>query len=261
VVVNNRSAESARDVVGEIVRAGGEAVAAIADVAAEGGAAAVIETGLRAFGRIDGLVNNAGGGGTASTFADAQVADLQEILEVCVFGPWRMTQAAWPHFVERGYGRVVFISSLAAFGHPTHVAYATAKSALHGLARSVSLEGADHGILVNTVMPTALTRGTTAGRNAVWQDWAIEHMTPEHVAPLVAVLVHEECPISGEVLSARAGQFQLMPYGLNRGVTLDADDLNSDTLLERFDEILDLTCFAQAKSATDAVARMTMPPY
>jgi NAD(P)-dependent dehydrogenase (short-subunit alcohol dehydrogenase family) len=260
LVVNNRSGDAAREVVAEIVRAGGSAVAAIADITLEGAAAYVLETGLRTFGRVDALVNNAGGNSTPGTFAEAQLTDLQNALDPFVFGPWRMTQAVWPHFVERGYGRLVFVSSLAVYGHPTHVAYATAKSALHGLSRCLSLEGAEHGILVNTVMPTALTRGTTARREAVWYDWARNHMTPEHVAPLVALLVHEDCPISGEVFSARAGQFHLLPYGLSEGITLDSADVSPETLLKRFDEVLDITGFAQVKSAADAVARMTMPP-
>jgi len=260
VVVNNRSADGAQAVVEEIVRAGGVGVSAIGDLTHEGVAEEVVEVALREFGQIDALVNNAGSGGAAHAFGAATVEELEGVFEAFVVGPWRMTQAAWPHLAEQRYGRIVFISSLAALGHATHPAYATAKSAVHGLARSLRLEGAEHGILVNTVMPTAMTRGTSAGRNAGWHGWASEHMTADHVAPLVALLLHEDCPVSGAVLSARAGQIQLMPYGLTEGTTLDEGDLTPDALLERFDSVIDVTSFAQVDSALDAVERMVMPP-
>jgi NAD(P)-dependent dehydrogenase (short-subunit alcohol dehydrogenase family) len=263
VVVSNRSADAAEAVVAEIVDAGGEAVAAVADLFDDGSPEAVVETALGAYGRIDALVNNAAvTARDPRPFAEAELRDLEEMVDVHVYTPWRMTKAVWPHLVAAGYGRVVFTSSLAVFGVPTQVAYATAKSALHGLARCLAVDGASHGILVNTVLPTAATRLMTARTetNATFYDWALEHMTPDHVAPLVAVLVHEACPVSGELVSARAGQFHLVPLGFGGGLTLDDAELSPEAVLERFAEVVDPAGFVRPETAFEAVGRLRMPP-
>jgi NAD(P)-dependent dehydrogenase (short-subunit alcohol dehydrogenase family) len=262
VVVNNRSTAAAEEVVEEIRVAGGEAICAIGDVTLDSGVAALIDVALGAYGRIDALVNNAGIAATPGPFAATPLTELRTMLAVHVEAPWRLTQAAWPHFVERGYGRVLFVSSTAVFGHPTQTAYATAKSALTGFARCLSLEGAPHGIRVNAVMPTARTRlsAPRTEANAVFWDWAADNMTVDHVAPLVAALVHDDCPVSGEIINAGAGQFQLAPTALTQGLALAGGELDPETVLARFSEIVDLRSSEPVKAALDLVARLPVPP-
>jgi hypothetical protein len=121
---------------------------------------------------------------------------------VHVAGSFSTTRAAWPHMVEAGYGRIVMTGSTGMFGLPTNPSYAAAKAAVVGLTRSLTTAGAPHGIKVNVVAPAAMTR--MAGQPAGEGD---PQMAPELVAPLVAFLAHEDCPVSGEVYAAGAGRF------------------------------------------------------
>ena len=98
------------------------------------------------------------------------------------------------------------------FGLIENLSYATAKAGVIGLTRGLMTEGAAHGIKVNAVMPAAMTR--MAGRSAE-ETSALDHadaarqaaMAPELVAPMVAYLAHEDCPVSGEIYAAGGGRF------------------------------------------------------
>jgi hypothetical protein len=95
------------------------------------------------------------------------------------------------------------------FGLPENLSYATAKGGVIGLTRSLAVAGAAQGIKVNLIAPGAVTRmagpaaesgpgGATAG-----SPW----MSPDLVAPMVAFLAHEACPVSGEIYAAGFGRF------------------------------------------------------
>jgi NAD(P)-dependent dehydrogenase (short-subunit alcohol dehydrogenase family) len=190
----------ASDVVTEIVAAGGAAIADTNDVATADGAQALVDAAVAGFGRVDALINNAGIVRWAG-FPDADAENLASHLAVHVAGSFNTTRAAWSHMVEQGYGRVVLTGSTGMFGLPANLSYATAKAAVVGLTRSLSTAGAAHDILVNVIAPAAVTR--MAGDSA---DTA-PPMPPELVAPMVAFLAHESCPVSGEVYTAGAGRF------------------------------------------------------
>jgi NAD(P)-dependent dehydrogenase (short-subunit alcohol dehydrogenase family) len=191
-------AEPAAAVTAEIVAAGGDAIADTSDVATTTGAQALVDTAVERFGRIDILVNNAGIVRWAG-FPEADADNLERHLAVHVFGSFNTTRAAWPHMIEQGYGRVVMTTSAGLFGLPNNLSYATAKGAVIGLTRSLTTAGAAHGIKVNLVAPAAMTR-MAGGAD-------VAHMEPELVAPMVAFLAHEDCPVSGEIYAAGAGRF------------------------------------------------------
>ncbi len=196
-------------VASEIVAAGGVAVPDDSDVATVAGGQALIDTTVERFGRLDILVNNAGIIRWAG-FPDADTDNLTSHLAVHTFGSFNTARAAWPHMVEQGYGRIVMTTSTGIFGLPENVSYATAKAAVIGLTRSLTLAGADHGIKVNLIAPAALTR--MAGQPAEEADspggrGGPVPMSPDLVAPMVAYLAHEACPVSGEIYAAGAGRF------------------------------------------------------
>jgi NAD(P)-dependent dehydrogenase (short-subunit alcohol dehydrogenase family) len=261
VVVNNRSAGPAEEVVGEIAKAGGEATAAVGDLTIDGVPEQVVSASLAAYGRIDALVNNAGDALAPTPFTASPPPDLRAMLETHVGVPWRMTQAVWPLLSAQSHGRVVFTSSLAVFGYETQVAYATAKSALIGLTRCLSLDGASRGIRVNAVIPTAQTRLSSprTEENAAFHDWASANMTPAHVAPLISVLVHDACPVSGQLISAAAGCFHRVALGFDDGIRLDGADLAAEHLLERLAETPEQWRVVPVLSAADAVGRLPLP--
>ena len=203
-------AHPASRVADEIVAAGGAAMADTSDVASEAGAQALVDAAVEQYGRLDVLVNNAGIIRWAG-MPDVDGDNLARHLAVHVGGSFNTTRAAWPHLVEQGYGRIVMTTSAGVFGLATNTSYATAKGAVIGLTRSVALAGAAHGIKVNLIAPAALTR--MAGPRAEVEEAqaapgsGAAAMSPDLVAPMVAFLAHEDCPVSGEIYAAGAGRF------------------------------------------------------
>ena len=195
-------ARPAEEVVREIVDAGGSGVANGDDVASDAGAQAIVDTAVDRFGRLDVLVDNAGIMRWAR-FPDVARDDLDRHVAVHVAGSFLTARAAWPHTVGQGYGRIVMTGSAGMFGLPTNTSYAVAKGGVVGLARSLATAGRPHGISVNVIAPAAMTR--MAGPQAESGDDM--GMSPDLVAPLVAFLAHEDCPVSGEIYAAGAGRF------------------------------------------------------
>jgi len=119
---------------------------------------------------VDVLVNNAGLQHVAA-IQDFPVDTFSLILALMVEAPFRLVRGALPHMYERGWGRVVNISSI--HGHrasPYKSAYVTAKHALEGLSKVIAVEGAEHGVTSNCVAPgyvrTPLVEGQIADQAA-----------------------------------------------------------------------------------------------
>ncbi|MGZ4452436.1 MAG: SDR family NAD(P)-dependent oxidoreductase, partial [Nocardioides sp.] len=185
----------ASSVADEIVAAGGAAVADSSDVATAAGGQALIDAAVERFGRIDIVVNNAGIVRWAG-FPEADLDNLERHLAVHVAGSFNTTRAAWPHLVDQGYGRIVMTTSTGMFGLPNNLSYATAKAAVIGLTRSLTTAGAAHGIKINLIAPAAMTRmAGQADDPADSSGGGPAPMAPDLVAPMVAFLAHEDCPV------------------------------------------------------------------
>lgn len=212
VVINDLDGTAADDVTATIVANGGRAVAAVSDVATETGAGAVIEAAVSTFGRIDVVVNNAGV--LRSAPFDEMTVDLWDrVVAVNLRGTFLVTHAAWPHFLDQSYGRVVMTSSNSGLlGVAGSSAYATAKAAVWGLTRSLALECGELGIHVNAIAPMAYTAMSAASKIAprAWKTgegdaWS-RRLDVAQVSPVVAWLAHEDCTLNGHVLSAVGGR-------------------------------------------------------
>jgi NAD(P)-dependent dehydrogenase (short-subunit alcohol dehydrogenase family) len=202
-------ADVASAVVAEIAAAGGTAAANGSDVATPEGAQALIDTAIEQFGRLDILVNNAGIIRWAG-FPEADSDNLARHLAVHTVGSFNTARAAWPHMAEQGYGRIVMTTSSGIFGLPKNLSYATAKAAVIGLTRSLTTAGAAHGIKVNLIAPAAFTRmagQSTTDADSPGHGAEPSPMSSDLVAPMVAFLAHEACPVSGEIYAAGAGRF------------------------------------------------------
>jgi NAD(P)-dependent dehydrogenase (short-subunit alcohol dehydrogenase family) len=187
-------------VVSEIVDVGGAAVADTNDIATVAGAEALVAAAIDEFGRLDVLVNNAGIIRWAS-LPEADADNLERHLAVHLVGSFNTMRAAWPHMVEQAYGRVVMTTSSGMFGLPNNLSYAAAKAGVIGLTRSLATAGTEHGIKLNLIAPAAMTRMGGGERPDA------DDMAPALVAPMVAFLAHEDCPVSGEIYAAGAGRF------------------------------------------------------
>lgn len=113
--------------------------------------------------RIDVLVNNAGINKIAP-FATIDPAEFRRVQEVNVYAPFRFSQAVIPNMMDRGWGRIVNISSIWGMRSKEYRAsYSTSKFAIDGMTAAIAVEHSQHGILANSVAPgfidTEMTRG------------------------------------------------------------------------------------------------------
>ena len=177
------------------------------------GAHALVDAAVERFGRVDILINNAGIVRWAG-FPDADADNLERHLAVHVGGSFYTARAAWPHMVRQHYGRIVMTTSTGLFGLPDNTSYATAKAAVIGLTRSLTTAGAAHGIKINLLAPAAMTRMAGPGAD---EGADSGEMSPDLVAPMMAFLAHEECPVSGEMYAAGCGRFARMFIASTKG--------------------------------------------
>lgn len=227
-------------VVSEIVDAGGAAVADGSDVSTPEGGRTVVESALEHFGRVDVLVNNAGIIRWAG-FPKADADNLARHLAVHVGGSFHTAAAAWPHMAAQAYGRIVMTTSSGLFGLPDNLGYATAKGAVVGMARSLATAGAAHGIKVNLIAPAAFTRmaGEPEGEVGRGADPMAKRLSADLVAPMVAVLAHESCPVNGEIYAAGAGRFARIFLASTPGYVAPTTSVTPEDVAEHWEAVND----------------------
>jgi (3R)-3-hydroxyacyl-CoA dehydrogenase / 3a,7a,12a-trihydroxy-5b-cholest-24-enoyl-CoA hydratase / enoyl-CoA hydratase 2 len=236
VVVNDLGGSTAGDgastsvaqrVVDEIIAAGGIAVANTDSVEAGG---KIVQTAMDEFGRIDVVVNNAGILRDAS-FAKMTDDDWDLVLGVHLYGSYRVTKAAWPHMRSANYGRVIMTSSVAGiYGNFGQANYSAAKLGLFGLAQTLGLEGAAKNIRVNTIAPTAGSRLTAS----VLSKEVTDALKPEYVTPLVILLTHESCDVSGKLFEVAGGWISQTRWEQTEGVFF-REDFTAEDLAHEWD--------------------------
>ena len=120
------------------------------------------------------------------TFHKMPFENWDAVLKVHLYGGYNVIRAAWPHFRENSYGRVVVATSTSGlFGNFGQANYSAAKLGLVGLINTLAQEGAKYNIKANAVAPVAATRMT----QDILPPEVFEKLTPEYVAPVVAVPV------------------------------------------------------------------------
>jgi NAD(P)-dependent dehydrogenase (short-subunit alcohol dehydrogenase family) len=207
-------------VVGEIERAGGVAVASHDSVDSPEGGEAIVRTAIDSFGRLDAVVSNAGIFNSAS-FEELSHDDWRRMLSVHLDGGFYLSQPAYREMKAAGYGRFVFISSSGGmFGQPLEAHYAAAKAGLVGLANVIAIEGAQHGISANTVLPFGFSRmvtETVGDPKALEETGFLKVIQPELVVPIVVFLASRACEFTHQNYSACAGRFSRVFVGLGEG--------------------------------------------
>jgi NAD(P)-dependent dehydrogenase (short-subunit alcohol dehydrogenase family) len=228
---------SAAAVAEEIRALGGRAVPDVHSVATEEGAAALVQTALDTFGGIDILINNAGIS-IAAPFDEMSSRDFRRHIDINLMGPIWTCRAVWPHMRSKGFGRIVNITSGALAGFTWLAAYGTSKGGLLSLTRSLAAEGASLGIKANAVNPGAFTRMVAAQQEATSPMYrhAKENLPPELVSPVVALLAHEKCPVTGECIETVGGEVRRIYLAQTSGFT--DRDLTPETVAARWNEVV-----------------------
>ncbi len=225
---------AAEAVVAEIRARGGEAIANAASVTDFAAVQAMVQQAVDAWGRVDILVNNAGILRDKS-FAKMELADFRLVLDVHLMGAVHCTKAVWPHMMQARYGRVVMTtSSSGLYGNFGQSNYGAAKMALVGLMQTLALEGEKHGIRVNCLAPTAVTRMT----EALFPPDMLDAFRPEAVVPAMLVLASEEAP-TRTVLCAGAGGFEAAHLTLTQGAYIGSGADAPEQLAARLAQVTD----------------------
>jgi NAD(P)-dependent dehydrogenase (short-subunit alcohol dehydrogenase family) len=192
-------ASVAERVVGEIVAAGGAAVASADSVASPEGADRIVELAVRTFGRLDVLVNNAGIT-RDKTLLKMDPATWRAVLAVRLDGALFCIQAAARQMIAQGGGgRIVNTTGPSGMlGGSGWVNDAAAASGIYGLTRAAAIELQKHRVLVNAIAPIAKTRST----EDLPMMQGMDALTPEHVAPAALFLASDLCEDrTGQVLA------------------------------------------------------------
>ncbi|MDT5077182.1 MAG: hypothetical protein QOJ80_1819 [Mycobacterium sp.] len=215
----------ADEVVAEIRAAGGTAVASYASVDSPEGGEAIVAAAVDNFGRLDAVISNAGIFNSIA-FDEMTPSQWRQMLAVHLDGGFYLSQPAFKVMKKQGYGRLVFISSSGGmFGQHLEAHYGAAKAGLVGLSNVLALEGADHGIRSNTVLPFGFSRmvSETVDTDTLEALGLSNLIGPDKVVPIVTYLASRACESSHQNYSACAGRYARVFVGLGEGWLPDSD--------------------------------------
>ena len=229
VVVNDINADTARQVVEEIRRAGGVAVAEPQDVRDERAAEALIERCISEFGSITGLVNNAALFVTGPCEAES-VDRLRALLETNVVGVFNCARAAVGPMLSQGAGSIVNITSGAHTGQVGLSLYGATKGAVASMTYGWAGELRDRGVRVNAVSPMA---------SSPMSNFNPRLPPPEANAPAVLFLLSDlSKDVTGQIVRINGRSLSLMSHPANRAPVLERDVWTLESVAEAFDQVL-----------------------
>jgi NAD(P)-dependent dehydrogenase (short-subunit alcohol dehydrogenase family) len=263
VVVNDLGASAggegddtspATEVVEEISAVGGEAVANFNSVAEWDSAHEIVQIAIDTFGRIDGLVNNAG------ILRDAIFHKMTEdnfdiVLKVHLKGSFNMSRACAPHFRQQESGSMVHMTSTSALiGNLGQANYMSAKLGIVGLSKSIALDMARYNVRSNCISPFAWSRlfgnvpTDTPEQKARVE--IIKQMTPEKIAPLATALLSDAAKdVTGQIFAVRNNEIFLMSQSRPIRTAHTSDGWTPESVNERV-----LSAFKPSMYALDRTA-------
>jgi NAD(P)-dependent dehydrogenase (short-subunit alcohol dehydrogenase family) len=209
------SAGPAQQVVDEIRAAGGQAVANADSVSEAVAASRIVQCALDHFGRIDGVVNNAGIL-RDRFFHKMSVDEFDAVVKVHLYGSYFVSRAAAPHFKEQNSGAMVHMTSTSGLiGNFGQANYAAAKLGLVALSKSIALDMQKFGVRSNCIAPFAWSRmiGTIPTETPEEQRRVerMKRMTPAKIAPLAVYLLSDAAAgVSAQVFAVRHNEIFLM---------------------------------------------------
>ena len=224
VAVTARSVDELEHLAREVKAGGGDALVVPGDLSDRSAPARIVRTVNEAWGPVEILVNNAGVGSSQNPKPlvdfDDDFWDLT--LMINLTAPYLLTKLVLPSMMERGWGRIINISSIAGrIGSEHGAAYGVSKHGLLGLTRSTAVEAAAHGITANAVCP-GVTRSRLNDRRLEYDSQRLgvsfaqlerestplgRRLEPEEVAILAVQLARDEARgINGQCINVCGGR-------------------------------------------------------
>jgi NAD(P)-dependent dehydrogenase (short-subunit alcohol dehydrogenase family) len=224
----------AQSVVNEIVAAGGRAVANYDSVADWDAAHSIVATAIKNFGRIDGVVNNAGILRDV-IFHKMTKADFESVINVHLIGAFNVSRAAAEHFRKQEGGFLVHMSSTSGLiGNVGQANYCAAKLGIVALSKAIALDMKRFNVRSNCIAPAAATRMTdTIPAEQKERLARIALQTPDKVAPLVVALGAEQSRVTGQVFFIRRNEIFLMSQSRPIREMHNSDGWTPETIVQR----------------------------
>jgi NAD(P)-dependent dehydrogenase (short-subunit alcohol dehydrogenase family) len=233
------SAGPAQEVVEEIRATGGDAAASTDSVSNWAGAQKIVQAALDHFGRVDGVVNNAGIL-RDTIFHKLSPEDFDLVIDVNLKGPFYVSRAAAPHFKEQASGSFVHMtSSSALIGNFAQANYIAAKSGIVGLSKSISLDMQRFNVSSNCIAPFAWTRMVnTIPTDTPEQQKRVQglkKMIPEKIAPFVVALLSDagRQRVNGQIFGVRNNEIFFFSQSRPTHIAHDSDGWTPETVVER----------------------------
>jgi NAD(P)-dependent dehydrogenase (short-subunit alcohol dehydrogenase family) len=238
VVVNDIDVELAEAVADRIVLEGGRAVFSALSVRHPSQASGIVERCLAEFGRVDGLVNNAGLGPHEALPWEENSRAAREVIEVNVLGVLYCGIAAAKVMRAQGAGSIINISSGSSFGQRRAGAYSASKGAVASLTYSWALDLEDVGVRVNGVCPLAWTR--LVERSPAAQLRCTRERTPDRVAPLITYLLSDLAEgITGQLIRCTGDQLHIVRQPAIKEPVLPCAGWDTEDIAAAFAGVLD----------------------
>jgi (3R)-3-hydroxyacyl-CoA dehydrogenase / 3a,7a,12a-trihydroxy-5b-cholest-24-enoyl-CoA hydratase / enoyl-CoA hydratase 2 len=214
VIVNDLSNDATNAVVKEIRNNGGNAINNNYNVV--NSPQDIINHAIDEYGSIDILINNAGILRDKS-FLKSNSSDWHNVVDVHLNGTYGLCKEAWIHMIKNEYGRIVNIGSGAGlYGNFGQASYSASKMAIIGLTQTLAQEGSKYNIKANVVVPIAESRMT----ETVLPKEILSMLEPEHVAPFVSYLCHDDCNVNGNIYEIGGGWYSQVRWQRSAGIKL-----------------------------------------
>ncbi|PYI85511.1 MAG: 3-oxoacyl-ACP reductase [Verrucomicrobia bacterium] len=192
----------------------GEVHSVVVDVTDSAEVRAAADTTFKRFGSIDILVNNAGIAGVSKKLWECAAEEWRQVIDLDLFGVFLCCHAVVPKMIEKGYGRIVNIASIAGKeGNPNASHYSAAKAGVIGLTKSLGKELARTGVIVNCITPAVIETDILKQMSHEHIDYMLAKIPmgrfgrKEEAAALVAWLCSGECSFStGAVFDLSGGR-------------------------------------------------------